>query len=142
MTGRQLVASGSPFENAFGFSRVVRIGQQVVVAGTAPVWPDGSCPPDTGVLARRCFEIIAEALAKAGASLADVVRCRVFVIDSSDAGAAGQLPTTELITPRRSRLRQFLNTLRFPNSTAALSALAGTALLLSSGREKSVVTVL
>lgn len=55
--------------------------------------------------------------------------------------AAGQLPTTELITSRRSWLRQFLNTLRFPNSTAALSALARTALLLSSGREESVVTV-
>ena len=46
-------------------------------------------PPDAGVQARRCFEIIAEALAEAGASLADVVRCRMFIIDSSDAGAVG-----------------------------------------------------
>jgi enamine deaminase RidA (YjgF/YER057c/UK114 family) len=86
---RQLVASGSPFEKAFGFSRAVRVGERVVVAGTAPVWPDGSCSQDAGVQARRCFEIIAAALGQAGASLADVVRCRMFVIDSSDAEAVG-----------------------------------------------------
>ncbi len=86
---RQLVRSGSPFEQTFGFSRAVRVGERVVVAGTAPVWPDGSCSGDAGVQARRCFEIIAEALAEAGASLADVVRCRMFVIDSSDADAIG-----------------------------------------------------
>jgi enamine deaminase RidA (YjgF/YER057c/UK114 family) len=86
---RKLVASGSPFEKAFGFSRAVRVGERVVVAGTAPVWPDGSCPEDAGVQARRCFEIIADALAEVGASLADVVRCRMFVIHSSDADAVG-----------------------------------------------------
>jgi enamine deaminase RidA (YjgF/YER057c/UK114 family) len=89
MRGRQLVVSASPYEKTFGFSRAVRVGDRVVVAGTAPVWPDGSCPADAGVQARRCFEIIADALAEAGASLADVVRCRMFVIDSSDADAVG-----------------------------------------------------
>ncbi len=86
---RLLVSSGSPFENRIGFSRAVRVGERVVVSGTAPVWPDGSCPADPGVQARRCFEIITEALADAGARLADVVRCRIFLIDPSDADAVG-----------------------------------------------------
>jgi enamine deaminase RidA (YjgF/YER057c/UK114 family) len=83
------VASGSPFEEAIGFSRAVRIGDRVVVSGTAPVWPDGHCPDDPGVQARRCFEIIGEALAEAGASLAEVVRTRIFLVDAGDAIAVG-----------------------------------------------------
>jgi enamine deaminase RidA (YjgF/YER057c/UK114 family) len=38
---RQLVSSGSPYEEPIGFSRAVRVGDRVVVAGTAPNWPDG-----------------------------------------------------------------------------------------------------
>lgn len=86
---RQLVASGSPFEKTIGFSRAVRIGDRVLVSGTTPVWPDGSCPDDPAVQARRCFEIIAQALAEAGVSLTDVVRTRMFLIDSSAADAVG-----------------------------------------------------
>jgi enamine deaminase RidA (YjgF/YER057c/UK114 family) len=86
---RQLVASGSPFEKTIGFSRAVRVGDRVLVSGTTPVWPDGSCPDDPAVQARRCFEIIAQALAEAGASLTDVVRTRMFLIDSSAADAVG-----------------------------------------------------
>ncbi|MGQ0575033.1 MAG: RidA family protein [Pseudonocardia sp.] len=83
------VASGSPFEATIGFSRAVRIGDRVLVSGTAPVWPDGSCDPDPAVQARRCLEIITEALAAAGASLHDVVRTRMFVTDPAVAGAVG-----------------------------------------------------
>lgn len=86
---RQLVSSGSPFEKSIGFSRAVRVGERVVVSGTAPVWPDGSCAEDVAVQARRCFEIIAEALEAVGASLADVVRSRVFLVDPADADAVG-----------------------------------------------------
>ena len=43
---RQRIASGSPYEERFGFTRAVRVGDQVKVAGTAPIWPDGSCDPD------------------------------------------------------------------------------------------------
>jgi enamine deaminase RidA (YjgF/YER057c/UK114 family) len=86
---RQLVTSGSPFEKAIGFSRAVRVGDRVLVSGTAPVWPDGSCPDDAAVQARRCIEIIAQALAEAGASLTDVVRTRMFLVDSSAADAVG-----------------------------------------------------
>ena len=77
MSDRQRIASGSPFEATIGFSRAVRAGERVVVSGTAPVWPDGSCPADAGVQARRCFEIIEAALAEAGATLDDVVRTRM-----------------------------------------------------------------
>ncbi|MGH3764544.1 MAG: RidA family protein [Pseudonocardiaceae bacterium] len=86
---RQLVSSGSPFENSIGFSRAVRVGERVVVSGTAPVWPDGSCVEDVGVQAQRCFEIIAAALAETGACLADVVRSRMFLVDPADAAAVG-----------------------------------------------------
>ena len=87
MSERQHVASGSPFEAAIGFSRAVRAGDRVLVSGTAPVWPDGSCPPDAGVQARRCFEIIEAALGEAGASLADVVRTRIYLTSTADADA-------------------------------------------------------
>ena len=90
MSDRQHVSSESPFEPTIGFSRAVRIGERVVVSGTAPVWPDGSCPDDAEVQADRCIEIIASALAEAGAALTDVVRTRMFLTDAADAGAVGR----------------------------------------------------
>jgi hypothetical protein len=50
---RHRVTSGSPFERWIGFSRAVRVGNRILVAGTAPVWPDGSCPDDVEIQARR-----------------------------------------------------------------------------------------
>lgn len=88
---RVRVASGSPFEATIGFSRAVRVGDRVVVSGTAPIWPDGSCPDDPGAQARRCLEIISTALAEAGASVADVVRTRMYLIDAADADAVGRV---------------------------------------------------
>jgi len=58
---RRRVASGSPYEATIGFSRAVRVGDRVLVSGTAPVWPDGSCDPDPRAQAERCLEIIAAA---------------------------------------------------------------------------------
>ena len=55
---RQLVSSGSPFEQVAGFSRAVRVGDRVVVAGTAPIWPDDVVDPSVEVQTRRCLEII------------------------------------------------------------------------------------
>jgi enamine deaminase RidA (YjgF/YER057c/UK114 family) len=55
---RHHVKSGSPFEEIFGYSRAVRVGERCLVSGTAPIWPDGSCPDDVRVQAQRCFEII------------------------------------------------------------------------------------
>ncbi|HYP60524.1 MAG TPA: RidA family protein [Thermomicrobiales bacterium] len=87
---RQRVASGSPFEKTIGFSRAVRAGNRVVVAGTAPIWPDGSCDPDPEVQARRCLEIITTALAEAGAGPEDVIRTRQYLTDASYADAVGR----------------------------------------------------
>jgi enamine deaminase RidA (YjgF/YER057c/UK114 family) len=86
---RQRVSSGSPFEPTIGFSRAVRIGDRVLVSGTAPVFPDGSCPDDVALQTRRCFAIVEAALAEAGAFLRDVVRTRMFLVDPGDAGAVG-----------------------------------------------------
>lgn len=88
---RQRVSSGSPFEATIGFSRAIRVGDRVVVSGTAPVFPDGSCPDDAAMQARRCLEIIAAALEEAGASTADVVRTRMFLTSPADADAIGDV---------------------------------------------------
>lgn len=84
---RRLVSSGSTFERAIGFSRAVRVGDTVYVSATAAIWPDGHVDPDAGVQASRCLEIIAAALAEAGAALSDVVRTRVFLVDRGDVDA-------------------------------------------------------
>src|SRR3984957_15402025 len=81
--------SGSPFEAIIGFSRAVQVGDRVLVSGTGPVWPDGTCPDDAGRQARRCFEIIAATLSESGASMADVVRTRMFITSTGDAEAIG-----------------------------------------------------
>ena len=86
---RQNISSGSPFEPRYGFSRAVRIEDRVLVAGTAPIWPDGSVDPDPGAQARRCLEIMISALSEAGADAADVVRTRMYITDAGYADAVG-----------------------------------------------------
>jgi enamine deaminase RidA (YjgF/YER057c/UK114 family) len=90
MSERQRISSGSKFEASIGFSRALRVGRNVYVSGTAPIWPDGSCDPDPEIQARRCFEIILGALAEAGASAQQVVRTRMFLTDPSYADAVGR----------------------------------------------------
>lgn len=90
MSDRQRVSSGSKYESAIGFSRALRVGHNVYVSGTAPIWPDGSCDPDPEIQARRCLEIILEALAGAGASAKHVVRTRMFLTDAAHADAVGR----------------------------------------------------
>jgi enamine deaminase RidA (YjgF/YER057c/UK114 family) len=87
---RQRVSSGSPFEASVGFSRAVRVGQRVLVAGTAPIWPDGSVDPDPGIQAQRCLEIIVTALLEAGASPEHVVRTRTYLTNAADWEAVGR----------------------------------------------------
>jgi enamine deaminase RidA (YjgF/YER057c/UK114 family) len=89
MAERQRVSSGSPYEPTIGFSRALRVGDRVLVAGTAPIWPDGSCDPDPGIQARRCFEIMLDALGQAGAEARHVVRTRMFLTDAAYAEAVG-----------------------------------------------------
>jgi len=90
MTERRRIASGSPYEPAIGFSRAVRVGNRVLVSGTAPVWPDGSCPEDPEIQARRCLEIIVAALREAGAGPEHVVRTRMFLANAADWEAVGR----------------------------------------------------
>ena len=88
---RQRVGSGSPLEPEIGFSRALRVGPQVYVSATAAIWPDGSVDPDVGVQARRCLEIVEQALKDAGSGLADVVRTRVFLVDAADGPAVAKV---------------------------------------------------
>lgn len=90
MAERRRVDSGSPYEPRIGFSRAVRVGDRVLVSGTAPVWPDGSCDPDPEVQARRCIEIMLTALREAGAGAEHVVRTRMFITHPSYADAVGR----------------------------------------------------
>jgi enamine deaminase RidA (YjgF/YER057c/UK114 family) len=86
---RRHVSSGSPFEPTIGFSRATKVGDHIYVSGTGPVWPDESCDPDVGAQARRCLEIIEEALALLGATPDDVVRTRLYLVDPADIDAVG-----------------------------------------------------
>jgi enamine deaminase RidA (YjgF/YER057c/UK114 family) len=77
---RRLISGHSPFEAVAGFSRAVVVGSTVHVAGTAPIPRDGSPAPEGAYeQAELCLSLIAEALGRAGASLGDVVRTRMFV---------------------------------------------------------------
>jgi enamine deaminase RidA (YjgF/YER057c/UK114 family) len=88
---RRLVSSGSPYEPTIGFSRAVRDGRHVFVAGTCAVMPDGAAPPqDAYGQAKRCLEIIAAALREAGAEPEHVVRTRTFLLDVEDADDVGR----------------------------------------------------
>ncbi len=90
MGDRRRASSGSPFEPVIGFSRAIRAGSRVLVSGTGPVWPDGGCDPDPEVQARRCFEIAEDSLAQLGATLDDVVRTRMYLLDPADWEAVGR----------------------------------------------------
>jgi enamine deaminase RidA (YjgF/YER057c/UK114 family) len=91
VTERQHISSGSPYEASIGFSRALRVGDRVLVSGTAPIWPDGSCDPDAGRQAERCLEIILGALREAGAEAGDIVRTRVFLVEPGDADEVGKV---------------------------------------------------
>jgi isochorismate pyruvate lyase len=77
------VFTGAPWEQQVGYCRALRNGPFVFVSGTAPVAPDGSthAPGDPYEQARRCYEIVLDALRKLGADAKDVVRTRQFVTD-------------------------------------------------------------
>jgi len=88
---RRLISSGSPYESAIGYSRAVRDGRHVFVAGTCAVMPGGGePPPNAHGQARRCLEIIVAALEEAGATREHVVRTRVFLVDSAHAEDVGR----------------------------------------------------
>jgi enamine deaminase RidA (YjgF/YER057c/UK114 family) len=82
---RRLVSSGSYLEPEIGFSRAVRVGQIIAVAGTAPIAAVGETAAlgDVYGQAKRCFEIIDQAVSEAGATMAQVVRTRIMLTDIS-----------------------------------------------------------
>ena len=83
---RRLISSGSPYEPRVGISRAVRVGPIIAVSGTAPLGPDGQTvgKGDPAAQARRCLEIIEEALERAGASLEQVIRTRTLLTRIED----------------------------------------------------------
>jgi len=89
---RRNVSSGAPWEPIVGYSRAVRTGPCVQVAGTAAVGPDGKtvAPGDGGAQARFILGIIEKALAEVGATLEHVTRTRLFVTDMSQWEAIGR----------------------------------------------------
>lgn len=88
---RKRVSSASPYEASVGFCRAVRVGDRILVAGTAPMEADGSSTPGGAYeQATRCLAIIVAAIEQLGGTAADVVRTRMFIIDPADADAIGR----------------------------------------------------
>jgi enamine deaminase RidA (YjgF/YER057c/UK114 family) len=81
---RRLIPGHSPYERIVGFSRALVSGRTVHVAGTAPIPREGDPPEGAYDQMRLCLELVGEALEQAGASFADVVRTRMFIVDPAD----------------------------------------------------------
>jgi enamine deaminase RidA (YjgF/YER057c/UK114 family) len=92
MSKRKNITSGAPWEARVGYCRAVRTGPHIAVSGTAPVGDDGEVVGvgDAYAQAKRCIEIIENALHEAGAGLEHVVRTRMFVTDIGQWEAVGR----------------------------------------------------
>src|SRR5690242_482119 len=85
---RQLISSGGPFEQIYGYSRAVRVGAQVHVAGTAA--RGDALAGDAYAQTRDVLATVSGALEQAGARVEDVVRTVIYVTNISDADLVGR----------------------------------------------------
>jgi enamine deaminase RidA (YjgF/YER057c/UK114 family) len=85
---RQNFTGSSPYEPIIGFSRAVRVGNAIYVSGTGPVGADDQ---DAEAQTRHIFKIAAEVLYRAGSSLNDVVRTRMYLTQAADWEAVGRV---------------------------------------------------
>ncbi len=86
---RRRIASGGPWETAYGYSRAIVVGDTCHVSGTTDAGPDGRSqqPGDAAAQARASWAIVTGALREAGFDLEDVVRTRMYVVRIEDAPA-------------------------------------------------------
>ncbi len=89
---RQLISSGSKMEGPIGFSRAVRIGSLIAVAGTAAIRPDGTTDSPGDVYGQTCYclGIAQKAIEEAGGQLSDVYRTRIMLRDMKHWEAAAR----------------------------------------------------
>ena len=109
---RRNLQSGAPWETKVAYSRAVRVGRFIAVSGSAAIDENGQLVGDGDMYAqtKRCIEVLATALERAGAGLSDVVRTRIFVTDIErwdEAGRAHQeafgdvMPATSMVEVAR-----------------------------------------
>jgi enamine deaminase RidA (YjgF/YER057c/UK114 family) len=98
---RRVISSGSSYEERWGYSRAVIVGDHIYVAGTAPIMPGDADPPEGAFeQALVCLATIERALAEAGSSLDQVVRTRIFVTDASFIADVGRAHRQAFATAR------------------------------------------
>lgn len=108
MKERSKVLTTAPWAAKVGYSRAIRAGDRIWVSGTVAAGPDGRImhPGNAYAQARRCIEIIADALRELGAGLEHVVRTRIYVVDAEHWQAVGRahgeafgevLPATSMV---------------------------------------------
>lgn len=82
---RKNISSGSPMERPIGFSRAVKVGNWIAIAGTASIGPDGQTIGGNNVYeqTKYCIQIMRKAIDDAGGTIQDVIRTRIMLVDIS-----------------------------------------------------------